>query len=48
MVVMGYMFAISGMINIVTNVIFICLEDQFINISWIENGIYKSLRMNPG
>lgn len=48
MVILGYFFVICGAINIFGNVIFITMMDSFTNIGWTENGIYKSVRIDPG
>jgi len=48
MVILGHLLVFTGFVQVIANVIFICFEDQFVNIAWTENGIYKSLRVNPG
>ena len=48
MIVVGYLFVFTGVINIIGNVIFIGLMDAFTNIGWTENGVYKSVRIDPG
>lgn len=48
MLVIGYLLVFNGFINIGANIIFILMEDQFTNIGWTENGVYKSVRLNPG
>ena len=48
MVVAGYFFIGCGFLNIFGNAIFIFMMDSFTNIGWTENGIYKSVRIDPG
>lgn len=48
MVVAGYLLVFTGVIQIIGNVILIGVMDAFTNLGWTENGVYKSVRMDPG
>jgi hypothetical protein len=48
MVVLGYILVFNGFVNIVCNIMFIFMMDSFTSIDWTTNGVYRSIRINPG